>query len=148
MLGVIGRCEKERGLSVSEDILDQIKQLHSQVDGKALGDKAIDIGADLFPCFPDLAISLVEQSSWADGDENDLDLAYVRLSIATAVRHTNQRRVEDDLETIRKRIRNPTLRGFTSQLSRKNPVRRERLSPKRKALRQLLTDFTSLEGGQ
>ena len=117
LLGVIARCEKERGRPLGEEILDQIRQLHDQIDTKSLGDKAIDIAADLFPCFPDLAVSLIEQSSWADGDENELDIAYVRLSIATAVRGTAPRSNQDDLETIRERIRNPRLRGFTSTLS-------------------------------
>ena len=118
LLGVIARCEKERGTPISEEILGQIRLLHGQIDVKSLGDKAIDIAADLFPCFPDLAISLIEQSSWADGDENELDIAYVRLSIATTVvRQTTQRSDQDDLETIRNRIRNPRLRGFTSVLS-------------------------------
>ena len=118
LLGVIARCEKERGTPIGEEILDQIRLLHGQIDAKSLGDKAIDIAADLFPCFPDLAISLIEQSSWADGDENELDIAYVRLSIATTVmRQTTQRNDQDDLETIRNRIRNPRLRGFTSVLS-------------------------------
>ena len=118
LLGVIARCEKERGTPIGEEILDQIRQLHGQIDAKSLGDKAIDIAADLFPCFPDLAVSLIEQSSWADGDENELDIAYVRLSIATtAVHQTTRRSDQDDLETIRERIRNPRLRGFTSVLS-------------------------------
>ena len=119
LLGVIARCQKERGTPPSEEILDQIRQLHGQIDAKSLGDKAIDIATDLFPCCPDLAVSLIEQSSWADGDENELDIAYVRLSIATAVHGTVPRSDQDDLETIRKRIRNPRLRGFTSALSGK-----------------------------
>ena len=117
LLGVIARCERERDAPVSDDILDQIRQLHSQIDHTSLGDKAIDIAADLFPSCPDLAFDLIEQSSSSDDDENELDIAYVRLSIATAVRQTTPRSAQDDLETIRKRIKNPRLRGFTSALS-------------------------------
>ena len=114
LLGVIARCGKERETPVGEEILDQIRQLHSQIDPRSLGDKAIDIAAELLPCIPDLAISLIEQGSHADGDENELDIAYVRLSIATAVRQSTAAGDGDDLETIRNRIRNPRLRGFTS----------------------------------
>ena len=117
LLAVVVRCEQERGTPVGEEVLDQIRQLHRQIDARSLGDKAVDIAADLFPCFPDLAISLIEQSADSDGDENDLDMAYVRLSIATAVRQATSTGDQDDLENIRKRIRNPRLRGFTSALS-------------------------------
>ena len=117
LLGVIARCERERDTHVNDDIIEQIRQLHSQIDPTSLGDKAIDIAADLFPSCPDLAFDLIEHSSSSDGDENELDVAYVRLSIATAVRQTTPRSAQDDLETIRKRIKNPRLRGFTSALS-------------------------------
>ena len=117
LLGVVARCQKEQGVLVADDILNQIRHLHHQIDAKSLGDKAIDIAADLFPCCPDLAIGLIEQSSWAEGSENELDIAYVRLSIAAAVRQTTPNSDQDDLETIRKRIRNPRLRGYTSALS-------------------------------
>ena len=117
LLGVIARCEKERGAPLRDEIINQVRHLRGQIDAKSLGDKAIDIAADLFPCFPDLAVSLIEQSSWADGDENDLDIAYVRLTVATAVRQATATDDQDDLDVIRKRIRNPSLRGFTSALS-------------------------------
>ena len=117
LLGVIARCGKEQGTPVEDEILDQIRQLHGQIDPKSLGDRAIDIAAELFPCVPDLAISLIEQGSRADGDENELDIAYVRLSIATAVRQSTPTGDRDDLATIRNRIRNPRLRGFTTALT-------------------------------
>ena len=119
LLGVIARCEKERGNPVGDEILDQIRQLHGQIDTKSLGEKAFDIAADLFSSSPDLAVSLIEQSSWADGDENELDLAYVRLTLAAAVRQTTRRNNQDDLEKIRQRITNPRLRGFTSAITGK-----------------------------
>ena len=49
MLAVVARSEKERGTPLGDDVLDQIRQLHGQIDAKSLGDKAIDIAADLFP---------------------------------------------------------------------------------------------------
>ena len=128
LLGVIARCQKEQGVLVADDILNQIRHLHHQIDAKSLGDKAIDIAADLFPCCPDLAIGLIEQSSWAEGSENELDIAYVRLSIAAAVRQTTPNSEQDDLETIRKRIRNPRLRGYTSALSRRVQTAHEVIS--------------------
>ena len=117
LLAVIARCAKERGTPVGKDILDQIRQLHNQIDPKSLGDKSIDIAAELFPCAPDLAVSLIEQGSRVDGDENELDIAYVRLSLATAFRQATPTAEQDDLEKIRDRIRNPRLRSFTSTLT-------------------------------
>jgi len=116
LLAVIARCEKELGMPVSDDIIDQIKLLYGQVDTVALNDKAIDIAADLFPCFPDLSIKLIEHSSQEKNHENELDIAYLRLSIATAVRQIRLNDDKDDLEKIRKRIKDPRLRGYTSTL--------------------------------
>ena len=119
LLAVIARCGKEGGTPVGEEILDQIRQLHSQIDPKSLGDKAFEIAAELIPCVPDLAVSLIEQGSPADGDENELDIAYVRLSITAAARQSTASGDADNLEMIRNRIRNPRLRGFTSALTGK-----------------------------
>lgn len=116
LLAVVARCEKELGMPVSDEIIDQIKLLYGQVDAVALNDKAIDIAADLFPCCPDLAIKLIEHSSQENDHENELDIAYLRLSIATAVRQIKLNDDKDDLEMIRKRIKDPRLRGFTSTL--------------------------------
>ncbi len=117
LLGVIARCQKERDIPVDEDIIEQIRRLYGQIDGKSLGDKAIDIAADLFPSCPDVSVGLIEQGSWSEGGENELDVAYIRLSIATAMRQSTVSGAEDDLETIRNRIRNPRLRGFASGLA-------------------------------
>ena len=84
MLSVIARCEKERGVTPSEEIGDQIRRLFDQVDARHLGEKAIDIAGDLYACFPDLAVDLVERSAAAGRSENELDVAYLRLSIAAA----------------------------------------------------------------
>ena len=117
LLAVIARCERERGVVPSEEITDQIRYLFDQIDARYLGDKAIDIAADLYPCFPDLAVDLVEQSSSRGRSENEVDIAYFRLSIATAVRQIESGGGQDDLELIRGRIRDSRLRGFTGALS-------------------------------
>ena len=116
MLAVVARSEKERGTPLGDDVLDQIRQLHSQIDPKSLSTKAIDIAADLFPCCPDLAIGLVENGFNRQANENELDIAYVRLSIATAIRGSPESHDHDDLEKIRARIKNPRLRSFTESL--------------------------------
>ena len=77
LLGVIARCERERDTHVNDDIIEQIRQLHSQIDPTSLGDKAIDIAADLFPSCPDLAFDLIEHSSSSDGDENELGVCRI-----------------------------------------------------------------------
>ena len=117
LLSVIARCERERGVVPSEEIADQIRHLFDQIDARHLGEKAIDIAADLYACFPDLAVDLVEQSSAAGRSENELDIAYLRLSIAAAVRQGGTGGGQDDLEVIRARIKNSRLRGFTGALS-------------------------------
>ena len=117
LLGVVGRCVKERGLPVNEDIVGQIRRLGEQIDARFLGDKAIDIAADVFPCCPDVAIGLIEQGASSSGDENELDIAYVRLSMATALRQSSSVSDQNDLDAIRRQIRNPRLRRFSSAVS-------------------------------
>ena len=117
LLGVIARCLDERGIAVSVEVREQVIRLFAQIDARALGEKAIDIAADLFPCFPELAVGLIEQRASVGGDENELDTAYVRLSIAAARRQLGRKSGEqDDLQVIRERIKDPRLRGFTSTL--------------------------------
>ena len=117
LLSVVARCERERGVVQSDEISDQIRYLFDQLDARQLGEKAIDIAADLYACFPDLAVDLVEQSASADGSENELDIAYLRLSIAAVTRQLQTDGRQDDLELIRARIKNSRLRGFTGALS-------------------------------
>ena len=105
LLSVIARCERERGVVPSEEIAEQIRHLFDQIDARHLGEKAIDIAADLYACFPDLAVDLVEQSSSAGRSENELDIAYLRLSIAAAVRQAGADGGRDDLEVIRSELR-------------------------------------------
>ena len=117
LLGVVGRCAKERELQLDEDINEQIRRLWNQVDPESLGDKAIDIAADVFPCCPDVAIGLIEGGVSDSGDENELDVAYVRLSLASALRNVGDIGDDDSLDLIRKQIRNPRLRRITSSVS-------------------------------
>ena len=117
LLAVVARAEKERGSSVGDDVLGQIRRLRGQVDARSLGERGIDIAADLFACFPDLAIGLVEECAGADGDHNELDIAYVRLSIATAIRASSSGLDEDRLERVRDRIKDPRLRGFAASVT-------------------------------
>ena len=117
LLAVVARCAKERGVVTSREITDQIRYLFDQLDPTQLGEKAIDIAADLYAGFPDLAVDLVEQSASAGGSENELDIAYLRLSIAASMRQLGSDGGQDDLELIRARIKNSRLRGFTGALS-------------------------------
>ena len=75
LLAVVARAEKERGSSVGDDVLGQIRRLRGQVDARSLGERGIDIAADLFACFPDLAIGLVEECAGKGGFERNAAIA-------------------------------------------------------------------------
>lgn len=117
LLAVIAKSQKEQGVPVDDGLLGQIKMLYSQVDPTYLGERAIDIAADLFYSCSDLAVNLIERVAWTDGGENALDLAYTKLSIAASRSRPSTSESGDKLEAIRKRIRNPRLKGFTSSVA-------------------------------
>ncbi len=82
-----------------------------------LGERALDIAADLFYSNRSLAIDLVEKATAVDPDENALDWALARLSLETsqAGKETNQQ--DDPFDDIYSRIKNPKVRNFSATTS-------------------------------
>jgi hypothetical protein len=117
LLAIIARAQRERGLSPEPGLLENIAQLYSQVEPAALGDKAVEIAADLIYSDPDRAIELVERSTGAEPGENRLDWALAKLSLATLRPIAELPRAPDILEDIRSRIRDPKARYVSATAS-------------------------------
>lgn len=114
LLAIIAKTKREHGLSTEPELIEQIRQLYSQIDYTILGEQAIDIASDLIYSNPDLAIELVEKATNTDTDENALDWAFAKLSIAAL---GTKREQTDTIENIKLRIKNPMARNFTTAAS-------------------------------
>jgi hypothetical protein len=116
-LAIIARAKCEQGLSPEPVLMEQIQQLYRQIDTTALSDQAIEIASNLIYCAPDLAMDLVERFANTDKDENSLDLAFAKLSIAAISKDNKQIQPRDTIEDIRSRIKDPKIRSFSATVS-------------------------------
>lgn len=86
LLSIIVYEQVRKGGSPSEEIVDEIVRLSSKVDLSELGDKAIEIAANLVHIRPDAAARVIESYAKSGGDSNSLDRAFVKLSLAAVFR--------------------------------------------------------------
>lgn len=117
LLSIIARSQREQGLSAEPDLTEQIRHLYHQIDAVSLGEYAIDIATDLLYSSPDLAIELVERSTNTDVDENAMDWAFAKLSVAALGAEKEQYQNADTAENIRSRIKDPKAIRFSTEAS-------------------------------
>jgi len=119
LLAAIGRKKHEQGLSLEAELLDQIRHLCEQIDPLGLGERAVDIASDLICCDFDLAIDLIEKATSSDPsvDENALDWAFAKFSIAALFANREQPERIDSIDSIRTRIKDPAVRRFSAAAS-------------------------------
>ncbi len=117
LLAIIAKVKLEHNITPEIELKEQIRQLYNQIDPAKLGERAIDIAADLFYSFRDLAINLVEKSTTRNDDENALDWAFARLSIAASKVGDKRIQSNDMVEDIRSRIKDPKARSFSAAAS-------------------------------
>lgn len=96
------------------DLENQVRNLYTQIDISNLGDRAIDIAANLINVLPDLAFEIVEKSAQADDEENALDIAFLNLSLFARGKHGDSFVKSGAMEKIQNRIQNPAIRKFYS----------------------------------
>jgi hypothetical protein len=118
LLAVIARAKREQELPLEPELLEQMRQLYSQIAPTTLEEgKAIDVAADLIYSLPDLAIELVEKASHADTDSGSRDWAFAKLTLA-AFRHDWGRfQLPDAFESVQSRIENPAARRLSHAVS-------------------------------
>lgn len=117
LLAIIAKQQREKGVSPEPELIEHIRQLYEEIDHKALGERAVDIAADLIHSNPDLAIELVEKASSTYSGENALDWAYAKLSIAAMGGSGQQPQPLKALESIYTRIKDPRARLFSTEAS-------------------------------
>ncbi|HEY3268516.1 MAG TPA: ATP-binding protein [Armatimonadota bacterium] len=114
-LSVICKVRKTQGLPQDPVVAAQIQQLCRTIDVAALGDRAVDIAADLVYSHPDLAIDLVDTALVASRETASHDEAYARLALMAAADTGARHEPTDTIAKIRERIKDPALAKFTSQ---------------------------------
>jgi hypothetical protein len=117
LLAIIAKVKLEHNITPEMELMEQIRQLYNQIDKTALGERAIDIAADLFYSHRDLAIDLVEKATASDLSENALDLAFARLSLAASKAGKERIPSDNTVVDIRSRIKDPELRNFSAAAS-------------------------------
>ena len=117
LLAIIVKVKLEHNITPELELMEQIRQLYKQIDKASLGERAIDIAADLFYSHRDLAIDLVEKATASDLSENALDWAFARLSLAASKAGKERIPSDDTVVDIRSRIKDPEARNFSAAAS-------------------------------
>lgn len=85
LLARIAKVKRRKGELIEETLLEQIRQLYSQVNLIGLEDKTLELASDLFYSIPNLALDLIKSSSSSnDSSVNDWILARLTLSAIQA----------------------------------------------------------------
>jgi hypothetical protein len=113
LLSVLANAQEKYGLDI-QDIDLRIKNAYSQVDYEKLGDKALDIAANLIniDSMRDLSFEIIEKNTNNQKSENALDWAFVKLSVKAMSGSTKKEESIDIVERIQKRIQDPKARLF------------------------------------
>jgi len=117
LLAIIARKKREQGLLPEAELTEQIRQLYDQIERTVLGERAIEIASDLMHCYPDLAIKLVEEATNSQDDENALDWAFAKLSLATLGSNREQFQEPEAIDLIRSHIKDPDALKLSSTAS-------------------------------
>jgi hypothetical protein len=80
ILATIARGKRKKGHAVETELSDQIRVLCKQIEPKGLGQRAIDIAAQLICVDPELALDLVDRAKPSDLEK---ERAMARLSVLT-----------------------------------------------------------------
>jgi hypothetical protein len=115
LLATYAREHKEKHGTVDPELINFIKSLASQIDFTELGDKAVEIAADVLSFDTDLAVSIVEETNKRAARSLDIDAAFAALSIeASLSKMPNRVAVEDKA---RQRISDSALQKLTSSFA-------------------------------
>lgn len=104
-LAIYTRYSKQRGRSLTPEIIEQIQALVADIDFAKLGSRAGDIASDLMFAMPSVAIRIAEQTSWDAPTERDWQLMRIATEGGDELDLD-----EKALTTLRSRIEDPLLR--------------------------------------
>lgn len=125
LLAIVAKAKYAQGLTEEPEIKSQIETVFAQLDYSKLGDRAIEIAADLIVSAPQLALELVERATRSGTGENILDKAYTRLSLAILTSDNDNSDHFGTVDKVVSRIKDPKARDLlaaVSNLSRDSSV--------------------------
>ncbi len=91
---IILRGMISKNLSINEEISEQIDDIYTKIKPSSLGDRAIDIASDLIYSKPEKALDLVKQSLNVTDDPNAIDIAFLKLTIATINKYDKDNQID------------------------------------------------------
>jgi len=96
LLAIISSFQKKKKDAVDEDVERRILEDFSRIDPEYLGvEKTAELAAELFPAFPEMSLSLINQMDSLDqGGGNKSEYAFFRLSIEAF------KKGQDDVDTL------------------------------------------------
>tara|TARA_R110002072_G_scaffold262160_1_gene420946 strand:+ start:728 stop:5623 length:4896 start_codon:yes stop_codon:yes gene_type:complete len=88
LLCKVAKHVKDKGRELSEALVEQIVGLEESIDPEYLGvQKVLNIALELFPIFPDRALSLINNvDKFGYSGENKSDFAFLQLGVAAMLR--------------------------------------------------------------
>ena len=98
-----------------ENLTEKINSLAHQIESQKLGEKAIDIAANLLDILPEIAFELVEKSADTNEGDNALDWAFAKLSIKAIAKSSYDSSSSDIVEKIRDKIKDPKAKSFSTK---------------------------------
>lgn len=110
LLSVIARAKKTRSLPVEVELIDQIQQLYKTLDRSNLGDRGLEIAADLLYTHPELAVELVQDCTDKEGADDSLDLALAKLSFKTLT--AGSKEMTSTQQTLRDKVKDPKIQRY------------------------------------
>ena len=110
LLALISKEHHKQNVEPAAEIINQIEQLVTQLDKVSLGERAVDIASKLIYVSPNLALRIIEGNEESNRDQNALDWAYLRLSLAAI--DSNAQDKNQVTEQLVSRINNPTTRSI------------------------------------
>ena len=118
LLVLIAKAKRGEGLTPEDSLIEQIRQIYSQIEPEHLGEQSLDLAADLLAILPDLAIDLLERSknnvSRADFDSALASVSFAAVSRAAKSAADQPRRL---LDTVKREITDSKARSFFTELS-------------------------------
>lgn len=114
LLVVVAKMQRELDLSIDVDVLEQIDQLYNEIYFEELGDKSLEIAADLVFVRPSLAIQVVEKASKSRAEKVELDWELAHLSFEAAKGQLPKEREFKTAQLIQSKLNDASAQQFAA----------------------------------
>ncbi len=118
LFAAIARFQKEQGLTVEPEILDQLDMLADQVTPDDFGGQVVSLASDLMYSKPELGIKSAEWTPNDARNESAHDWAFARLSVDAMLSTQRENAGMSGISRgIIEKIKNPQIRQFSAAIS-------------------------------